>query len=219
MTRADEALRRVHPADRTADVRAAAGDGDVGGPLVVGVGVDFGVELAHVDGRLAGLAEVGGDGQHDRHVIVVGELVDRAHDFPAVGRALEDRPDGEAERGQDERGGGDRAGGVSGAGHEPAPRDRLALEGPRDPPVERVLGLCFACLSATGAKQYRGAVKRVGTGFRRLCASPRSPPSGPRRRAPWLACEARWTPSRRPARRPARPRPRAAGGRRHWPAR
>src|ERR1035437_4622147 len=44
---ADEALGRVHPAHRAAQVRTAAGDRDVGRAPVVGVDVDGRVEPAH----------------------------------------------------------------------------------------------------------------------------------------------------------------------------
>src|SRR5215212_7757934 len=59
---ADELLRSLDVADRAAQVRAAGGDGDVGQRLdllllVAGAGVALG-GLAHVDGGLAGLADV-----------------------------------------------------------------------------------------------------------------------------------------------------------------
>ena len=146
VARADEALRRVHPAHGTAEVRAAAGDRDVGGVAVVGVGVDFGVVPAHVNRCLARLADVRRHRHDHRDVVVVGELANVADRFPAVGGAFEDRPDRKAERGQRERAGRDRAGGVRGPGHEAPPRDRLALEGSRDAPVDRVLGLVLCVL-------------------------------------------------------------------------
>jgi hypothetical protein len=58
-----------------------------------------------------------------------------------VRRLLEDRSEREAERGQRERGGGDPADRLGADGHEPASRNRLALEGAGDHPVGGVLGL------------------------------------------------------------------------------
>jgi hypothetical protein len=59
MARADEALGGIDPAHRAAEMRAARGDRDVGRGAIVGVGVERVVVLAHVGGRLAGLADSG----------------------------------------------------------------------------------------------------------------------------------------------------------------
>ena len=70
---AHEPLRRADPAHRAAEVRAAGRDRD---ELVRVVRpVDLGVALAHVGGRLAGLADAPGDQRdRDRRVVVGGEV-------------------------------------------------------------------------------------------------------------------------------------------------
>ena len=65
--------------------------------------------LAHVGGRLAGVADPLGLGEDDLAVGVFDEVADRADRLPALLAAVEDRRDGEADGGQDDRGAGDAA--------------------------------------------------------------------------------------------------------------
>src|SRR5205807_6041962 len=81
---ADEALGRVDPAHGAAEVRAAAGDRYVRRAPVVGVGVDFRVVPAHVDGRLARLADSGRERQGDGHVVGGREGAHAANRLPVV---------------------------------------------------------------------------------------------------------------------------------------
>src|SRR3954451_3845121 len=73
VARADEALRRLHVADRAAEVHAPRGDRHVGVLEELPGGVAARVALADVDGGLAGLARVGVDRGHHR---CVGERVE-----------------------------------------------------------------------------------------------------------------------------------------------
>ncbi len=139
VARADETLGGLDVADRAPEVHAARGERDVVVVLVVRLGVDRGVALAHVGDRLARLADPGDDHQH---LGDVGELVEigrRADDLPVERVALEHRAEREPERRQPERRRGDAAGAVRDAGHEPPAGDRLALERPRHLAVGGVL--------------------------------------------------------------------------------
>jgi hypothetical protein len=121
--------------------------------LVWLVGIDLRVALADVGRRLARLADAVDDRDDLRHVGVLGELADRADRLPALLVLLEHRAQREAQRGQQEGRGGNCARDVRAAGHQPSPRDRLALEGARDQAVRRVLALCLAAvLSHRGAE-------------------------------------------------------------------
>ena len=110
--------------------------------------VEVGVVLADVDGRLADVADAAHERQRPRDVRVVGEVGDRADGLPVRLVLLEDRPDGEADRGQREGGRGDAAGGVHRAGHEAPAAHRLALERAGDLRLGGRLGLLgFLALS------------------------------------------------------------------------
>src|SRR3954471_7238998 len=91
VARADEARRGLRPAHRAAEVHAAAGDRDERlGFLRRRVQlVVIRVARAHVDGRLADLADALDRGDHAREVVVVHEVVGRADGFPVDRRALE----------------------------------------------------------------------------------------------------------------------------------
>jgi hypothetical protein len=69
-----------------------------------------------------------GLGEDDGAVGVLGEVVDGADRFPALLAAVEDRRDGEADRGQDDRGAGDAAQRLSGDREGVAASHRLALK-------------------------------------------------------------------------------------------
>ena len=84
--------------------------------------------FADVGGRLAGVADPLGFGEDDLAVGVVDEVAGRADRLPALLAAVEDRGDGEADRGQDDRGAGDPAEALDGDREGVATSHRLALE-------------------------------------------------------------------------------------------
>ena len=172
------------PAHGAAEVHAAAGDRDdrrVGlrrRRAALGV-VDLRVAATDVDRGLADLADALRGRDDARQVVVVREVFRLADRRPDHRRALEDgRAGGEAERGQQHRRRGDAARGVRGQRHEPAPRDRLALEGARDVAVGRVLRLRLLAGLRQGrwnaiARRARGRSRsaRQAPRHRRLAAS------------------------------------------------
>ena len=79
VTGTDEALGRLDPPHRAAEVRAAGRDRDV---LALALALEERVALAHVDGRLARLAHAGGDGDRAREVVVLGEVARRTDVLP-----------------------------------------------------------------------------------------------------------------------------------------
>ena len=119
--------------------------------------------------------------------------------FHSTGRPVEQRrAGGEAERGQRERRHGDGARAVGGQRHEPAPGDRLALEGAGHPAVERVLALGVSASVSHGrgrnnidARPSPGAPGAAGSGRgQRAGAAARSwraAPSAPARAAAFAA--------------------------------
>ncbi len=155
----DEALGRIDPAHRTPKVRAAVGDRDELGAVVVWVGVDRRVELAHVHRRLAGLADLRVEREDDRYVVELIEHVGRPHAFPAHRRAFEDRSDRERQRRQQKGRRGNRARGVGAARHEAPARDGLTIEGSGDRAIERVDRGRLGVLVGHRHEQYRGAIQ------------------------------------------------------------
>ena len=89
------------------------------------------VVLAHVDGRLADLADALDHRDDPRDVGVVGEVVGRADRLPASLGRSNSGAEREAERGQQERRRRDRRRRPGRPRHEAPPGDRLALEGAR----------------------------------------------------------------------------------------
>ena len=124
MAGADEVARRLDEAHRAAEVGAAVGDGDVG----VRVLAELLRALAHVGGRLAGVADPLGFGEDDLAVGVCGEVAERADRLPALLAAVEDRRDGEADGRQDDRGAGQSAERLGADREGVTASHRLALE-------------------------------------------------------------------------------------------
>ena len=103
--------------------------------------------LAHVGGGLADVADSLGFGEDDLAVGVFDEVPGRADRLPALLAAVEDRGNGEADRGQDDRRagepadslGGDREGTCGGSSTRPrSSREGRALPAPaRQPPRPR----------------------------------------------------------------------------------
>jgi hypothetical protein len=105
-------------------VDAAVGDGDEG----VRVLAELLRAFAHVGGGLAGIADSLGFGEDDLAVGVLGEVAKRPDRLPALLAAVEDRGDGETDRGQDDRGAGEAADALGGDREGVTASHRLALE-------------------------------------------------------------------------------------------
>ena len=124
VTGADEALGRDDPPDRTAEVRAPCRDRDV---LAAALTLEDRVALSHVGGGLAGLAHARGNRDRAGDVVVVDEVARRTDVLEVLLVLLEQRADGEADRGQSDRSRHDAAQRQRSAGEHHAASHRLAL--------------------------------------------------------------------------------------------
>ena len=185
--------------------------------MVVGVGVDRRVVLAHIRRRLAGLADARGESDRHRNIVVVREVVGGPIVSQQCGVYLKIGPIAKPSAGSGTRRPRSRPP-PGEPGHETPARDRLALERAGDLAVERVLGLllcaCRAPARTISRRDSGGAARTSGPAALARIASSAS--GAPARTSALAARGPRSRPSRPRGRRRPRPPRRAPASPAPW---